>query len=109
MFDDPKKKLQELEGQLLAAEMDEQEFDTFFDDIRGEFGSAEPDSAAEPNIRNFANGYGRAVSGTPEVPVYSYDNVPAPSDGGIRALTILASVECLAIAAVAVYWFFHFL
>ena len=105
MFDDPKKELRELEDQLLAAQTNEQKFEEVYDEILDEFGpGAQADAPAEPDIRNFANGYGRAAVTAPEV------SVPDDStERSIRRLTVLASIECAAIAAVAIYWFFHFL
>ena len=121
MFDDPKKELQALEDQLLAAEkndetaeLDTAEFEKLYDEILEEFGPKEESHVAplppsDPPIRNFANGYGRAVPKAPAEPVYEYDYRPSHADKSIRGLTMLASIECAAIAAVAIYWFFHFL
>ena len=107
MFDDPKKELRELEDRLLAAQPKEDSLAQFDDVSLDEYIPAE--SGAEPDIRNFANGYGRAVPRAPIQPFYGYDTAPSHADRSIRGLTILASVECAAIAAVALYWFFHFL
>ena len=86
MFDDPKKELKRLEEQLLAAEMHDDEFERFYDEIYAEFGQQEPvreeelygilnDTPVTPSygfhaapasleqqprpVRNYANGYGQ--------------------------------------------------
>ena len=98
MFDDPKKELRELEGQLLAAETKDEETGEFY---------GIPEDPSDPPIRNFANGYGRAVPSRPPVtdPVLPEE----PQKKEPRGLVILACAECVAIAAVAVYWFIRFL
>ena len=117
MFDDPKKELQELEGQLLAAEDAPEKSDETYESILEEYAPREnPDSAAvstdEPLIRNFANGYGRAVPneplGTDGDEILAEDE-PAPAQKGVKGLVILACLECLGIAAIAVYWVMNFL
>ena len=100
MFDDPKKELRELEGQLLAAETKDEE--------TGEFRGI-PEDPNDPPIRNFANGYGRAVPSQPEVPAEEPELPAQAPRKDPRGLVILACAECVAIAAVAVYWFFRFL
>ena len=119
MFDDPKKELQELEDQLLAAEekkeesgLDDAEFERLYDEILAEFGpkksAPEPVPAApeEAPIRNFANGYGGVVR-TPPLPAGDEilpDDEPVPTEKGGRGLIFLAVVESLAIAGLVMYW-----
>ena len=120
MFDNPKKELQELEGQLLAAENAEENQDNFeeiYNGILEEYGPREnPGSASvstdDPPIRNFANGYGRAVQNQPlgtDGDEILDDAAPAPAQKGVRGLVVLACLECLGIAAIAVYWVMNFL
>lgn len=68
MFDDPNKELKRLEDQLLQAEMTDEEFEQFYDELYDEFGPQEEETnetedllAGSPvnNVRNYANGYGR--------------------------------------------------
>ena len=123
MFDDPKKELQELEDQLLAAEDDQEtadldtaEFEKLYDEILEEFGPGkasqpEPDAPAELPIRNFANGYGKAVAPQPlgtDGDEILADDEPLEAPKPIRGLVILACLETLAIAGLAVYWFLRF-
>lgn len=67
MFDNPDQELKRLEDQLLKAEMTDEEFERFYDDIFEEF--ADPALKAQHNedllegspvgnVRNYANGYG---------------------------------------------------
>lgn len=68
MFDDPKKELKRLEDQLLAAEMSDEDFERFYDEIYEEFGDKKPRQTREedlgdllddvPQVRNYSNGYG---------------------------------------------------
>ena len=121
MFDDPKKELQELEDQLLAAEecteVDEEEFQRIYAEVLAEFGSAVV-SDQEPPIRNFANGYGRNIQPvTPAVPEPM--PVPEPVQGApeprqskrerVGGLVFLAVVECLIFASLAAWWLGGFL
>ena len=123
MFDDPKKELRALEDQLLAAErnnetaeLDNEQFEELYDEILEEFGPKEesdpaPMPPADPPIRNFANGYGKGNvhqslghDGDEILP----DDAPVESAKGIRGLVILACLECMAIAGLAVYWVLRF-
>lgn len=124
MFDDPKKELRELEGQLLAAEeeqkaseLNDAEFERLYDEILAEFGpkqaSGEPAPAApEPPIRNFANGYGGVVRNQPigtDGDEILPDGEPVPNEKGSKGLVFLAILECAAIAGLVVYWVLNFL
>ena len=122
MFDDPKKELRELEDQLLAAEeehktaeLDEQEFQELYNEILEEFGpktqSGDAAPVPEPPIRNFANGYGGVVR-TPPLPAGDEilaDDESVPSEKGSKGLVLLACLETLAVAALAVYWALNYL
>ena len=114
MFDDPKKKLRELEDQLLAAEENEKfhaeqdaEFQKIYEEVLAEFGSVDAPEQ-EPPIRNFANGYGkdfhRPMQKPVEIPVKIPDPEPVQPREHSGFLTFLFCVECLAIAGVAVFW-----
>ena len=110
MFDDPKKELKELEGELLAAEgaqepamLDETEFGALYDEIRAEFAPRND----EPPIRNFANGYGNAytpaASAAPAAPKAAPAPAPAPKKEPRRqrhlglAFTIFMELAALAV------------
>ena len=111
MFDDPKRKLQELEDQLLAAEEyteeQEDEFQKIYAGVLAEFGPVdEPEQ--EPPIRNFANGYGRKIQpvtrpAPPPMPE-PVEEEPLPRRERIGGLVFLAVLECLIFAGLAVYW-----
>ena len=102
MFDDPKKELQELEDQLLAAEKEDTEFQGLSDDILAAYAPVNLDME-EPPIRNFANGYGRNIPQTP-VTAKPDATIPVIVEKKPRGLIFLAAAEGLAIAGVAVYW-----
>ena len=116
MFDDPKRKLQELEDQLLAAEDNtleqEDEFQKIYAEVLAEFGPGDTQEQ-EPPIRNFANGYGRNVQPvTPVVPPPMPEPEPileqeAPARTKrerIAGLVFLAVIECLIFAGLAAFW-----
>ena len=121
MFDDPKKELQELEDQLLAAEinhktaeLNNEEFEELYDNILAEFGPQDqPDGTpvSDPPIRNFANGYGKAVPAQPlpDGDEILDDDEPAAPKKGVKGLVFLAALEILAIAALAGYWILELL
>ena len=112
MFDDPKKELKELEGQLLAAEekqetamLDEKEFEALYNEIRAEFAPR----TNEPPVRNFANGYGRNY--TPETapaptpaPMPEPEPEPEPRRKKHKFLRFIITVELLALAAFGALW-----
>ena len=115
MFDNPKKELQELEDQLLAAEeypdttdaaeATDDEFQSIYAELLAEFGP-ERDAADEVPIRNFANGYGRnlqTIHSIPQKPVENIREIPVPREH-FGFLTFLFCVECLALTAVALCW-----
>ena len=116
MFDDPKKELQKLEDQLLAAEinhetaeLNNEEFEELYDRILEEFGPREqhdgmPDS--DSPIRNYANGYGRDLTAGDEI---IPDEEPAPRKKGVKGLVFLVTLEVLAIAGLAAYWIMELL
>ena len=102
MFDDPKKELQNLEDQLLAAEsnhetakLDNDQFEELYDTILEEFGPLASQNGAEPPIRNFANGYGSDAAPGDET---------ADHPKGGKGLVLLVCLEIMAIAALAAYW-----
>ena len=121
MFDDPKKKLQSLEAQLLAAEqnqetaeLNDEEFEELYDKILQEFGPREQhngEPVSDPPIRNFANGYGNASpvrpAAAPVTPAPAEE--PAAPKKGVKGLVFLVVLEVLAIAALAAYWLMELL
>ena len=112
MFDDPKKELEELECQLLAAEevpenamLDEQEFEALYNEILEEFGPRDD----EPVVRNFANGYGGTVPQPerheqPSAPVTPQEAPPRNKSKGNRGLVLTILAETAAIGAILTLW-----
>ena len=103
MFDDPKKKLQELEEQLLAAEEHDEEFQKIYAEVLAEFGPGGTDEA-EPPIRNFANGYGGDFPSQPQKPVETISEEQPAKKERFGFLVFLFCLECLAIGGVAAFW-----
>ena len=119
MFDDPKKELQQLENQLLAAENpvhvnDNDEFERIYAEVLAEFGT-DGTSADEPPIRNFANGYGRDLHKIPQRPVEFSRPMemprfepPVPREH-YGFLTFLFCLECLVLTGVTLLWLVNLL
>ena len=116
MFDDPKRKLQELEDQLLAAEDNtleqEDEFQKIYAEVLAEFGPGDAQEQ-EPPIRNFANGYGRNVQPVTPVapppmpepePILEQEAPARTKRERIAGLVFLAVIECLIFAGLAAFW-----
>lgn len=117
MFDDPKKELERLEEELLAADNKDDEFERFYADIFDEFG-AQPKAekpAAQPlkEGRNYANGYGtRPEKAAPRKEETAEDyqdtdrrSVPVrKKKKGNGGLVLLAILECLGIIGVVLWW-----
>lgn len=120
MFDDPKKELKSLEQQLLADEeapesamLDEAEFEALYNEILEEFGPRKEEPQAipkpqEPQIRNFANGYGRNIPPVPTAaPAVTEEKPPVtemPGPKGNGGLILTICLESIAIAAVLGLW-----
>ena len=111
MFDDPKKELRALEGQLLAAEerqeaamLDEKEFEALYNEIRAEFAPRN-----EPPVRNYANGYGRAYAPGPRPAAPAPAPAPAPKRKGSKGLGFIIFLEFVALAAVGGFWALYLL
>ena len=111
MFDDPKKKLRELEDQLLAEEPVTEELGDEFQQIYAEILADVGND--EPPIRNFANGYGRKVQPVtpmapppmPEPEPILEEEEPTPTKRErIGGLVFLAVIECLIFAGLAAIW-----
>ena len=115
MFDDTKKELKELESELLAGENREEsmlgaDFETFFDEIKAEYGSQND----EPTIRNFANGYGKYAAPRPAprpAPVAEPAPAPEPEPRKKRhtGLGFLIFLEIVALVAVLGFWALYLL
>lgn len=107
MFDDPKKELQELEDQLLAAEHhssnDDDEFQRIYAEVLAEFGPGGSD-AQEPPIRNFANNYGRNSHKPVQQPVEEIPQGLAAPKERFGFLAFLFCLECAALAGLAAFW-----
>ena len=133
MFDDPKKELQRLQQELLAEEEEyEEEILTEDEWFEREIAEAKVLSGyQEPEVRNYANGYGAApaqpaydpdrrthLSGRsgynqqeraayrPNVRNYSEETLPEEeeTEKGVGGLIALAVTLTLGIVAVAAYW-----
>ena len=110
MFDDPKKELKALEGQLLAAEgdpdtamLDEKEFEALYNEIRSEYNPR----TVEPPIRNFANGYGRSCAPRPApAPAPAPKSRKQTGNGGLGFVLFL---ELVAITVVLGFWALYLL
>ena len=132
MFDNPKKELERLEQQLLAAEMDideevEEEFDDLYEDIYDEFGEEAPYdvddelesllNGTELPIRNYSNNYGaperelydRAAGFDTEIEEEEYHMdesryAAPPKKKGFRGLVIFTLLQAIVIIALALWW-----
>ena len=109
MFDDTKKELKELEGQLLAAEksqdtaMLDDDFETLFNEIKAEFAPQNN----EPAIRNFANNYGRTATPRPAprpAPAPAPAPVPEPRKKRHGGLGFIIFLETVALIALLGFW-----
>ena len=112
MFDDTKKELKELEGELLAAEsqdtaMLDNDFEALFNEIKADLDSQND----EPTIRNYANGYGKY-----HAPV-AYRPAPAPAPAPVAeprkkrntGLGFILFLEIVALVAVLGFWALYLL
>ena len=110
MFDDTKKELKELESELLAGENREEsmlgaDFETFFDEIKAEYGSQND----EPAIRNFANGYGKYQAPAAPRPAPAPAPVSEPRKKRHGGLGFLIFLEIVALIAVLGFWALYLL
>ena len=110
MFDDTKKELKELESELLAGENREEsmlgaDFETFFDEIKAEYGSQND----EPTIRNFANGYGKYQAPAAPRPAPAPAPVQEPRKKRHGGLGFLIFLEIVALIAVLGFWALYLL
>ena len=110
MFDDTKKELKELESELLAGENREEsmlgaDFETFFDEIKAEYGSQND----EPTIRNFANGYGKYQAPAAPRPAPAPAPVAEPRKKRHTGLGFLIFLEIVALVAVLGFWALYLL
>ena len=110
MFDDTKKELKELESELLAGENREEsmlgaDFETFFDEIKAEYGSQND----EPTIRNFANGYGKYQAPAAPRPAPAPSPVQEPRKKRHGGLGFLIFLEIVALIAVLGFWALYLL
>ena len=115
MFDDPKKELQRLQQQLLAEEEKyEEEYLTEEEWFEREIAEAKVLSGyQEPEVRNYANGYGAQSQANrqnrpayqPHVPnAYEQPIREEPEEKGVGGLIGLAVALTMGIVAVAAYW-----
>lgn len=123
MFDDPKEELRRLQQRLLEEEEweapgsdedwladahallgddpDETDEDMDLTRVYGSF------DWQEPEVRNFANGYGKVRNrdrADLDMEDYSEEVYRAPREKGVWGLVILACLELLGIGALAAYW-----
>ena len=112
MFDDPKKELKRLEEELLAAEMSDDEFEQFYDDIYDEFGEEETvvqqDAELKAQLSDRAqNTVFRSVGPYEEDDEARYVSVPKKKS--VRGLVILACLESLGIVTIVLWWLLRIL
>ena len=114
MFDNPKKELEWLEQQLLAAELDDEEdeeemdgeeFDRLYDDIYDEFGREEP-YEMDDELRSMLS---RSAGYEEEYEMDADRYVPAPKKKGFRALVAFALGLPLVIIALVLWYLGRFL
>ena len=112
MFDDTKKELKELEGELLAAEsqdtaMLDDDFEALFNEIKADLDSQND----EPTIRNYANGYGKYHAPVAHRPAPAPAPVPVPEPRKKRhtGLGFIIFLEIVALVAVLGFWALHLL
>ena len=119
MFDDPKKKLQWLEEQLLAAELGEEdepiddeeekldgeEFDRLYDDIYDEFGREEP-YEMDDELQSMLS---RSAGYEEEYEMDEERYVPAPKKRGFGRLVIFALALPLTIIGLVLWYLGRFL
>ena len=104
MFDDPQKELKRLEEELLKDEMNDDEFEQFYQDIFEEFGPVEEE---EQPVR-------AQTAQPPKVKTSTYADAPrevAPKkqEKGIRGLKITICLECIGIIGVVLWWILRIL
>ena len=99
MFDDPQKELKRLEEQLLKQEMNDEEFERFYQAIYEEFGPADDEKPAAAPVK--------------PKPKSTYADAPravAPKKPkSIRGLVITVCLESAGIIAILGYWLMKFL
>jgi hypothetical protein len=117
MFDNPKKELQWLEEQLLAAELgheeepdeeeelDGEEFDRLYDDIYDEFGREEP-YEMDDELQSMLS---RSAGYEEEYEMDEDRYVPAPKKRGFGRLVFFALMLPLAVIALVFWYFWRFL
>ena len=105
MFDDPKKELQRLEEELLAADVSEEallaedmskeEFDLMYDEILEEYGAtpqAQPEQAPT------------AITPDADDSYIDYDQYIQPTAKSNRGLVIAICLESLGIVGLVIWW-----
>ena len=110
MFDDPGKELKKLESQLLK---DDDWFERELEEAKALLGEKPvkkvsaakpaPDGKPEPQIRNYANDYGRDLSRFRRAPEEPEEEDYGPVKG-VKGLIILAVLETLGIVGIVAYW-----
>lgn len=98
MFDDPRKKLQWMEEELLA---DEEEYDEFDEELQEIQELLDDDNELGPGY-NYAMDYGRTIYGDEEFDEDAY--VPPQKKRGVKGLCFLAFLEILGILALIGWW-----
>ena len=110
MFDNPKKELERLEQQLLAAEMDEpmeeteEVFDDLYDEINDEFSEEAFYGEDEDSYDDL---YGRAAGFDADEEAYYMDEdryAAPPKQKGFRGLVIFALAQAILIIALVTWW-----
>ena len=113
MFDNPKKELERLEQQLLAAEteqMEDDEFDRLYEDIYEEFGKEEPYELDDELLGMLNRTPIYDSNDFEETDCGAYDEmaedryVAAPKKKSLLWLIILVILETICVIALAVWW-----
>ena len=99
MFDDPQKELKKLEEQLLKQEMNDEEFERFYQDIFEEFGPVDEEAVAPVAPK-------QPVKKAPKPSTYAdTPRAVAPKKKkGVKGLVITVCLESIGIIALTLYW-----
>jgi len=99
MFDDPQKELKKLEEQLLKQEMNDEEFERFYQGIFEEFGPGDEEAAApaapQQPVRKVAK---------PSTYADAPRAVAPKKKKGVKGLVITVCLESVGIIALVLYW-----
>lgn len=109
MFDDPKKELERLEKELLAARTDDEAFEHFYDEILEEFGPKKT-REEEDYLKDILEEIPSLAEEGPNA--YRDHTRPAAAPRKEKSnlpLVLILCLECLGIAGVAAWWLMRLL